>query len=551
MAITVGSTTGKPKAIGILALMMLAAVGAQAQQTDGQLFRVVLTTLDARSPADIAAADSLLDLVEASVAEVSGLQPVRMDGPFADIAEAESNTRAIHGDADALAVISFRRGDSTTYVGVEYVSISPPGGTLHPDSTFRDRTWMTFRNWPPSPGSDTLAIVLPILAGFVEGSTYGQRGMSQRSMEYVESVIAMLQNTELPRLEATYRFVLARNLFTVDGNIPAAIYAMDAALELYPEMSEGYRYRALMKEAQGDLQGAYDDLSLAISRDSTNALAWRERGAIAMRAGEDYAAAVDLSRAIELGETASAVYNGRGMALTNLGYSEEALEDFHAAIEADPRNTDPYMNAAVLYTNLGDRDAAIELLEQALEHAPESHLMAVTLQMMRQDWQQTTLAASEAIASGSDDPFFYMWRGVAYLELSEYQLALDDFLQVRDYFAAGNYGSVQSPQDQNIQGIIEGLRSFLDHPEGSAEYLVARAQYHISQERYEDAVDDFTAALAMPGTSPELYYQCAMCRERAGDIHQAAEDLQRFLDSGAGNDQQRRMARQMLERLRR
>ncbi len=40
-----------------------------------------------------------------------------------------------------------------------------------------------------------------------------------------------------------------------------------------------------------------------------------------------------------------------------------------------------------------------------------------------------------------------------------------------------------------------------------------------------EAVEDFTEALSISGTDPEIYYHRALCRERTGDISGAREDL--------------------------
>ncbi len=81
------------------------------------------------------------------------------------------------------------------------------------------------------------------------------------------------------------------------------------------------------------------------------------------------------------------------------------------------------------------------------------------------------------------------------------------------------------------------------------EFYVQRGMYHTGKSLYQKAVDDFTEALSLPDTDPEVYYHRALCRERTGDISGAREDLQRFLDSDPSSSYKRRMAEQILERL--
>ncbi len=97
--------------------------------------------------------------------------------------------------------------------------------------------------------------------------------------------------------------------------------------------------------------------------------------------------------------------------------------------------------------------------------------------------------------------------------------------------------------------MIEELERFLEHPEGSLEFYVQRGMYHSGRSMYQKAVDDFTEALSLPDTDPEIYYHRALCREKTGDISGAREDLQTYLDSDPSSSHNKRMAEQMLERL--
>lgn len=523
---------------------------SQAQPDSPSAFRVLVTTVGSVGSSEVAVADSLLGGVEDYLADFADVETVRWNGPFADFPQALQEAVQDGSRAQALAALSITLVDSATVVGVRYRSLTTPVAAPHPDSAYDQTTELAVAGWPPGAASDTARVLVPILGEFVLGAAYSQRNMLEDAMGRLEHMIGVLEGTTLEGFQSGYHALRARNLFYIIEDRDAALREMDRAIELDSENSNVYLYRGAMRSHMGDYQGAWDDLTLAISNDSSNADAWRRRGGIELMFGENRLAAEDLTRAIELGLDGPEVLNGRAMALVAMGHREQAMADLNAAIEKDSTFTDAFMNAIVFYGALGETGNAAELARSAMRANPEDRYFPVMLHLVNEDWPRVIQSAGEGIAQHSEDPFFYMWRAAAHSQEGSYALALADYEQVRDFFAADNYGTVTNPRDQDIAGEIARLRDFIDLPEGSAEYYIARAQFHIDNMDYEKAVDDFTEALAIPGTDPELYYQCALCRERAGDIHQAMEDLEAFLESGAGNSQRRRMAQQMLERLR-
>lgn len=226
-----------------------------------------------------------------------------------------------------------------------------------------------------------------------------------------------------------------------------------------------------------------------------------------------------------------------------------SLEDYKAAIELDPCFIEAYMNAVPVYSYLNDLEAAEYLFVKGLEANPGNPNMMVMLGLIRKDWEATVEAGTEVILISPDDPLLYRWRGTALLELGDYATALANYAFVRECFNSGNYGTVPDAEAQPIDAMIAELECFLQHPEGSLEFYVQRGMYHTEKSLYKEAVDDFTEALSLPDTDPEVYYHRALWRERTGDISGAREDLQRFLDSDPSSSYKRRMAEQMLERL--
>lgn len=549
------STPGEPgaRALAGLVLTVMAlffAGGARAQSGEENGFGLILAHLEGPGASGTDTADSLRDLVAGYILDVPGFRTYRPAEPYAGLREAVVYPSRVYSDAEAVAVLSVRPAGSGAVVSLDYVPLDGAGAPSAGDPASADRTVLSYRKWPPAADSDTAEAVVPMLGEFVLASTYSQRGMYHMTLQRLDSVLAMLEATGLTGAKARYHSLRARVLYAQLDDPEAALEDLDAALRLDPELGAAYLLRADLRLSRGDLQGAREDLTRAISGDSSSAAAWRMRGSLELASGENEAAVADLTRAIELGLSSPGLYYDRAMAYAGLIEKARALDDLHMAIIMDSTLIDAYMHGMALYATMGRGEAAEYLLEGGISANPDDHYLPVLLASLRGETQQLLEAAERGAAAHPDEPFFYYWRAAASEELGDYAQALEDYQQVSDFFAAGNYGRLTDPREEYVDMMVTNLRSFVGLPEGSAEYYLARGEYNQRRKRYGKALEDFTHAMSLPGTGPEVLYRCAICRERMGELQQAEENLERFLESDAGTEQERLAARRMLERLR-
>jgi tetratricopeptide (TPR) repeat protein len=112
------------------------------------------------------------------------------------------------------------------------------------------------------------------------------------------------------------------------------------------------------KAKQRDFNGAIEQYSLAIKRDSTMYNAYVKR-AFCYGLTEQYDKAVEdytISIAAEPEKIYS--YQSRGSAHYKLGHYTEALADFDKVISIDPKNQEAYNNRGFVKKNLGDKEGA-------------------------------------------------------------------------------------------------------------------------------------------------------------------------------------------------
>lgn len=550
------SRPGEPGANALAGLLLTVMAlfftdGARAQSGEDTGFGLILTHLDGPGVPGTSTADSLSDLVAGYILDVPGFRTYRPSDRCAGLREAEELSSRVYPDAEAVAILSVRPAGSGAAVSLDYVPLDRPGDPSAGDPASTDRTVLSYMRWPPAAGSDTAEAVVPMLGEFVLASSYSQRGMYGITVQRIDSVMEMLEGTGLTGARSRYHLLRARILYARLDDPDGALEDLEAALRLDPESSAAHLLRADLRLSRGDLQAAREDLTRAISLDSNSAAAWRMRGSLELAAGEYEAAEADLTRAIELGLSSPGLFYDRAMAYAGLIEKARALNDLHMAIMMDSTLIDAYMQGTMLYGSMGRSEAAAALLEGGISANPDDLYLPVLLASLRGDAQQMLEAADRGAAAHPDEPFFYYWRAAASEELGDYAQALADYQQVSDFFAAGDYGRLTDPREEYVDMMVTNLRSFVGLPEDSAEYYVARGEYLQRRKQYEKALDDFRHALSLPGTGPEILYRCAICRERMGELQQAEENLERFLESGAGTEQERLAARRMLERLRR
>jgi tetratricopeptide (TPR) repeat protein len=517
---------------------------AMAETTVDEPFGILFFEIGQPGSRELSFTDSLMSLIEANLSELEGIEVIRPAVPLLSEEEFETLIDSGELDADAAACMMLQTKDTTKAIYCSYMIISDPAD--EEDQPYNDQNGISLEEWPIDPESEQAAVLVPFFTTFIEVSRYFRQGLQNKALETMISMIDYLEGTDLHALKTVYHLLLAQNMLLLSYDTEVVLAEIDRALELDSLSSDAYRIRGLLLYYSGDIQAAIENATNAISLDSLNRMTVKLRGNISLILGDNQGAINDYTRAVELDPTDADALNMRGMAYELLGQIEMSLEDYKAAIEVDPCFIEAYMNAGRVYNYFDDLETAEDLFVRGLEANPGNPTMMLTVGLLRSNWETVLVASMEGILISPDDSLFYRWRGTALLELGDYAAALADYTFVRECFNSGNYGTVIGAEGL---AMIAELERFLEHPEGSLEFYVQRGMYHSGRSMYQKAVDDFTEALSLPDTDPDIYYHRVLCRERTSDISGAREDLQSFLDSDPSSSLKKRMAEQMLERL--
>lgn len=155
-----------------------------------------------------------------------------------------------------------------------------------------------------------------------------------------------------------------------------ALFDYGRAIDLEPDVADGYVARAELLFLSLDLEGALADVERALALDPADHETWIARGRYRLSGGDDNGAWEDCERALDLAPKAptatrllAELYSKRGEHTLALQHVEEAIESFRASGEAVPADCHVLRGHSLL--RLGEHRRALETAEKALEADPE------------------------------------------------------------------------------------------------------------------------------------------------------------------------------------
>jgi hypothetical protein len=113
------------------------------------------------------------------------------------------------------------------------------------------------------------------------------------------------------------------------------------ALGVDPDNYIAYLNRGSVRQAQGDLVGAFADYTEAVSRNGDYYLAYYSRGTERLAWGDDTGAIADYSDTVRINPWHIQAYNNRGLARQRTGDLEGAVADYGEALRLSPPGWPP------------------------------------------------------------------------------------------------------------------------------------------------------------------------------------------------------------------
>lgn len=146
-----------------------------------------------------------------------------------------------------------------------------------------------------------------------------------------------------------------------------AISHYTRALELKPDIPEGYNNRGNAYRDKGEIDNAIKDYNMAIESDPGDAVPYNNRGVAYLNSGNIDEAIRDFSKAIECDAEDANAYNNLGVAYFDKGEIEKTTKEYSTAIELNPEFADAYRNRGMAWLHLREWEKAREDLAIAME----------------------------------------------------------------------------------------------------------------------------------------------------------------------------------------
>lgn len=188
-------------------------------------------------------------------------------------------------------------------------------------------------------------------------SCYDDLGDYDKALEYCNQAIA------LDSVKANYLYEKA-NILDNAGRTQEAIKTMSDYIANTPDEPAGYYQRGWFKDHSGDIEGALEDYTMAITLQPNVAYAYLNRGVLYRLKGENAKAESDFKQVVRLDsipeEAECSFY-----AYYYLGQKDKAIEILNTILDKDKMGN--CYDAACLYSVMGEKEKALSYLRQSLE----------------------------------------------------------------------------------------------------------------------------------------------------------------------------------------
>lgn len=220
-----------------------------------------------------------------------------------------------------------------------------------------------------------VCILLP-MAGFTQTMTaqeYIDIAYTQLEKKDYEGAMKSLSTGISSMPDSVSLYIFRSNIFDAYGLYDKAIMDFSSAIEISKDSimkAHYYSSRGGLKHKTRDFEGAYNDLIVAISFDSTNLDALNNLAAVSKEVNRPEEAIEYLEKIIKIDSSYAPAYVNLGFTYQSAGKHELAIENFDMAIKYQPEEAFGYSNRAFSKLKTNDLNGAMADINHSLELYP-------------------------------------------------------------------------------------------------------------------------------------------------------------------------------------
>ncbi len=355
-------------------------------------------------------------------------------------------------------------------------------------------------------------------------------------------------------------------------NTQAMLQDAQTAVALDPGNAEAHALAGLAFRKPADADKALGEYSTALALGMKSPDLLTERADLFAYTGNFDLALADDRAAYDLYPQSPEPLTSVGLAYERAHQPDKAIAAFEDAIKRAPTSETAYFQLAMFYKSQGKADLALATETRGLEAIPASENL---LHVRGEQYEaQNDLTAAIAdytalIAAAKGQAYPYAARAEAYLKSGQLDLALAD--ANKSVHGATGYLVNEQPRNLEIRGLIydargEGIKALADYDDARsqmpvvadfqnaacwersllnveldqalsqcneanrlwpkrAEYLDSRGWVYYRLGRFDEASQDFTAALALRNTLASSRFGLAMVEQAKGQANEAQADF--------------------------
>ncbi len=324
------------------------------------------------------------------------------------------------------------------------------------------------------------------------------------------------------------------------GDRQAALLAFDQALQVNPQLVDGYLKRAALRAELGDRDGALADYSQAL-RLQPSPEGHLGRALLYLAVGELQGAVMDAEQALLLSSNLPAAHHLLGTAYRRQGKVPAAIAAYKQAAklyvaEKDKLNAQRCLDAIMQLQSPSPDPAAsagsgsVAPVQPLVN--PEQFFQQILHKVQQGNHRDALTDLDWLILSDPSNAEAYCQRGIVYSKIGRRKEAIRDLTEASRLAPQDPkvllYRAMVRLELEDARGAIAELMQIINHHSASvnADVYFLRGNAYSQIQDYRRAIEDYARALHLAPTNPEIYYQCGKAREAFGDRAGALSNLQ-------------------------
>jgi len=250
-----------------------------------------------------------------------------------------------------------------------------------------------------------------------------------RTFAIVILVLLVKPSSLLAQIDKEYFFNNGRQCL-FDSKYTESLDYFNVLIKTDKTLHEAFFFRGIAKYNLGDLIGANQDFTEAISINPVYTQAYHYRAITLARMGNTESALSDLNTAALLRPEYPGIYYSRGVTHFMTKQFEKAIEDYNKFIQKEPRESDVYVNRGTTYLFMKDTTAAMNDYNRAISlnfSNTDAYMKRGHLFSLQKKLKDAINDFDKAIKLDSTNSMAFFNRGLVYYDMKKFNNTMADF----------------------------------------------------------------------------------------------------------------------------